>query len=103
MVCPNHKKVFYFNNNKAQEKIFQNANNLSNLFHGQAQEEYYVVGPNIILIALYSCELLIHYSLPLNHDFTEPVFSHTSSASGMVNKMNQIPTLPSTVKCPELH
>ena len=54
MVCPNHKKVFYFNNNKAQEKIFQNANNLSNLFHGQAQEEYYVLGPNIILIALYS-------------------------------------------------
>ena len=39
---------------KAQENIVQNTNNLSNLVHGQAQEEYYLVGPNIILIALYS-------------------------------------------------
>ena len=29
---------------KAQEKIAQNTNNLSNLFHGQAQAEYYLVG-----------------------------------------------------------
>ena len=56
------------------------------------------LGPNIILMALYSI-----FFLPLNYDFAEPVFSHTSSASGMVNKMNHIPTLPSTVKCPELH
>ena len=63
---------------KAQEKIAQNTNNLSNLFHGQAQAEYYLVGRNIILMALYS---IIHYSVPLNHDFTEPVISHTSSAS----------------------
>ena len=47
--------------------------------------------------------LLIRCSLPLNHDFTEPVFSHTSSASDMVNKMNHIPTLSSTGKCPKLH
>ena len=40
--------------------------------------------------------LLIHYSLPLNHDFTEPIFSHTSSTSDMVNKLNHIPTLSST-------
>ena len=58
MVCPNHKKVFYFNNNKAQEKIAQNTNNLPNLFHGQAQAEYYLVGPNIILMALYSINSL---------------------------------------------
>ena len=38
----------------AQEKIAQNKNNLSNLFHGQAQAEYYLIGSNIILMALYS-------------------------------------------------
>ena len=43
---------------KAQEKIAQNTNNLSNLFHGQAQAEYYLVGPNIILMALYSINSL---------------------------------------------
>ena len=42
------------------------------------------------------------YSLPLNHHFTEPVIFHTNSAPGMVNKMNHIPTLPSTGKCPKL-
>ena len=60
---------------KAQEKIAQNTNNLSNIFHGQAQAEYYLVGPNIILMVLCSIN---SYSLHLNHDFTEPVFSHTS-------------------------
>ena len=43
---------------KAQEKIAQNTNNLSNLFHGQAQAEYYLVGPNMILMALYSINSL---------------------------------------------
>ena len=43
---------------KAQEKIAQNTNNLSNLFHGQAQAEYYLVGSNIILMALYSINSL---------------------------------------------
>ena len=52
-VCPNYKTVFYFNNNKAQEKIAESTNNLSNLSHGQAQAEYYLVGQNIILMALY--------------------------------------------------
>ena len=41
-----------------KEKIAQNTNNLSNLFHGQAQAEYYLVGPNIILMALYSINSL---------------------------------------------
>ena len=35
---------------KAQEKIVQNKNNLSNLFQGQTQADY-LVGPNIILMA----------------------------------------------------
>ena len=39
---------------EAQEKIAQNTNNLSNLFHGHAGAEYYLVDPNIILTALYS-------------------------------------------------
>ena len=43
---------------KAQEKIAQNTNNLSNIFHGQAQAEYYLVGSNIILMALYSINSL---------------------------------------------
>ena len=38
--------------------------------------------------------LLIHYSLPLNHDFTELVFCHTSSASDMANKMNHFSLYP---------
>ena len=59
----------------------------------------YLVDPNMILMAVYSCKLLILYFFPLNHNFTEPVFSHTSSASGMVNKMNHIPTSSSTGKC----
>ena len=88
----------------AQEKIAQNKNNLSNLFHGQAEAEYYLIGSNIILMAyiLYSCKLLIYYSLPLNYDFTEPVFSPSSSASGMVNKINYILNLSSIGKCPKL-
>ena len=40
---------------KAQEKIAKNTNNYSNL---QAQAEYYLVGPNITLMALYSINLL---------------------------------------------
>ena len=70
MVCPNHKKSFTLTVMKAQEKIAIN----TKIF----QAEYYLVDRNIILMALYS---IIHYSLPLNHDFTEPVISHTSSAS----------------------
>ena len=58
--------------------------------------KYYLVGPDIILMALAIYILLIHYCLPLNHDFTEPVFSHTSSTSDMVNKLNHILTLSST-------
>ena len=93
---PTIKKSFTLTIIKAQEKIAQNTNNLSNLFHGQAQAEYYLVGPDIILMALAIYILLIHYCLPLNHDFTEPVFSHTSSTSDMVNKLNHILTLSST-------
>ena len=43
---------------KAQEKIAQTTNNLSNLFHTHAQAEYYLVGLNIILIALCSVNSL---------------------------------------------
>ena len=53
MVCPNHKKSFTLTIMKAQEKIAKNTKNLSNLFHGQAQAEYYLVGPNRNLMALY--------------------------------------------------
>ena len=55
---PTTKKSFTLTIIKAQEKIAQNTNNLSNLFHGQAQAEYYLVGPNIILMALYSINSL---------------------------------------------
>ena len=58
---PTIKKYFTLTIIKAQEKIAQNTNNLSNLFHGQAQAEYYLVGSNIILMALYSINSL---SLP---------------------------------------
>ena len=100
---PTIKKSFTLTIIKAQEKIAQNTNNLSNLFHGQAQAEYYLVGPDIILMALAIYILLIHYFLPLNHDFTELVFSYTSSASDIVSKMNHIPTLSSAEKCPKLN
>ena len=56
MVFPNNKNIIYFNikdKKKAQEKIPQDKNKLSNLFHGQAQEEYYLIGTNIILMTLY--------------------------------------------------
>ena len=52
------KKSFTLTIIKAQEKIAQNTNNLSNLFHGQAQTEYYLVAPNKILMALYSIDSL---------------------------------------------
>ena len=51
-------KSFTLTITKAQEKIVQNTNNLSNLVNGQAEAEYYLVGPNIILIALYSINSL---------------------------------------------
>ena len=72
---PTIKKSFTLTIIKAQEKIAQNTNNLSNPFHGQAQAEYYLVRPHIILMALCS---IYSYSLPLNQGFTEPVFSQTS-------------------------
>ena len=97
------KKSFALTIIEAQEETAQNTNNLSNLFHGQAQAEYYLVGPDIILMALAIYILLIHYFLPLNHDFTELVFSYTSSASDIVSKMNHIPTLSSAEKCPKLN
>ena len=105
-------KVFYFNNNKStrkDKKTFkilsirklispflnaQNTNNRSNQFHGQTQAEYYLVGPRIILMS-------IVYTL--NHYFIKQVIFHTNSASGMVNKMNPIPTLSSAGKCPKLY
>ena len=52
------KKSFILTIIKAQEKTAQNTNNLLNLFHGQAQAEYYLLGPNIILMALYSINSL---------------------------------------------
>ena len=52
------KKFFALTIIKAQEKIAQIKNKLLNLFHGQAQAEYYLVGPNIILMALYSINSL---------------------------------------------
>ena len=55
MVCSNHKiKPFTLTVIKAQEKIGQNKNKISNLFHVQAQAEFYLVGPKIIIMALYS-------------------------------------------------
>ena len=57
---PTIKKSFTLTIIKAQVKIAQNTNNLnlSNLFHGQSQTEYYLVGSNIILMALYSINSL---------------------------------------------
>ena len=63
---------------KAQEKIAQNTNNLSNLFRGQAQAEYFLIDPNIIPMALYSINLLFPPFEP--RLFIQPVFSHTRSA-----------------------
>ena len=37
------EKSFILTIIKAQEKIAQNTNNFSNLFHGQAQAEHYLV------------------------------------------------------------
>ena len=54
MVCPTIKKSFTLTIIKAQEKIAQNTNNLSNLFYGQAEAKYFLAGPNIILMSLYS-------------------------------------------------
>ena len=53
---PTIKKSFTLTIIKVQEKIAQNKNNLSNL---QAQVEYYLVGSNIILMALYSINSLL--------------------------------------------
>ena len=85
---------------KAQEKIAQNTNNLSNLFHGQAQAEYYLVGPNIILMALYSINSLF-----------PPFESWLHRTSILPHKQcfwygeqdESLPTLSSTGKCPKLH
>ena len=76
MVCPNYKKVFYFNNNKSKRK---NCSKYKQPFKFtgsgrilSGRSKYNYDGSSYIL--------LIHYSLSLNHDFTEPVFSHTSTA-----------------------
>ena len=55
---PTIKKYFTLTIIKAQGNIAQITNNLSNLFHGQAQAEYYLVGSNIILMALDSINSL---------------------------------------------
>ena len=55
---PTIKRPFTLTIIKAQEKIAQKTNNLLNLFHGQAEPEYYLVGPNAILMALYSINYL---------------------------------------------
>ena len=57
---PTIKKSFTLTIINAHEEIAQNTNNLSNLFHDhdQTQAEYYLVGPNIILMALYSINSL---------------------------------------------
>ena len=89
IVCPNHKKVFYDNKSTRKncskykepfKSISRSAS--SRILFGRSKYKFW-----------WLYVLLIHYSLPLNHDFTEPVFSHTSSASDMVNKMNHISTL----------
>ena len=86
---------------KAQEKIAQNTNNLSNIFYGQAQAEYYLVGPNIIFMALYSINSLFP---PLESRLQRTRnLPHKQCFSDMVNKMNHIPTLSSTGKFPKLH
>ena len=54
---PTIKKYFTLTIIKTQ-KIAPNTKSLSNLFHGEAQEEYCLVGPNIILMALYSINSL---------------------------------------------
>ena len=100
---PSHHfcKVFYFNNNKSTRKrcskYKQRFKPVSGSDSGRlsGRSKYNSNG------SINFCKLLIHYSLPLNHDFIEPVFPHASSASGMVNKMNHIPTLSSTGKCPK--
>ena len=43
--------------------------------------------------------LVKYWFITPSTDFTESVISHTSSASGILNKMNHIPTLSSTRKC----
>ena len=69
MISHNHKiESFALTMIKTQDKKIQNffdkkihftlnvetTNNLSNLFHGQNRAEYYLEGPKIILMALYS-------------------------------------------------
>ena len=92
------KKSFSWTIIKAQEKIAQNTSNLSNL---QAQAEYYLVGPNIILMALYSINSLFPPFESWLHRTS--ILPHKQCFSDMVSKMNHIPTLSSTGKCPKLH
>ena len=100
MVCQPQKSIT-LTIIKAQEKISQNTNNLSNLFHGQAQAEYYLVGPNIIFMALYSINSLFPpFESRLQRTSNLP---HKQCFSDMVNKMNHILTLSSTAKFPKLH
>ena len=97
MVSPNHKnKIFYFNNNKDTRKgkeafkislirkfilpflnvqNIQNRSNVSNLFHGQSRAKY-LIGPKIMLMALYSILLQTINSLLLP---LEPSLHRTSN------------------------
>ena len=69
------------------------------------EAKYYLVGPKVIIMALYSIFLQTDSSvfLPLDNQFTEPVIFHTRCAPGMGNKMNPITTLSSNGNCPKLH
>ena len=67
-------------------------------------EAKYLVCPKILLMVIYSIILLTSNSLspPLeSYHFTEPVIFHASCTPGMVNKMNNIPTLSSFGNCPK--
>ena len=101
---PSHHfcKVFYFNNNKSTRKNCSKHKQTFKPVSGSDSGRLSGRSKYNSNSSINFCKLLIHYSLPLYHDFIEPVFSHASSASGMVNKMNHILTLSSTGKCPKL-
>ena len=63
------------------------------------EAKYYLLDPKIILMALYSVSLETSNSLFLSLELS----LHTSCVPGMMNKMNPILTLASTLNCPQLH